>query len=526
MNGYCYGIALVGLQGHRVKIEVRRSQGIPAFNLVGLPDTSLREARCRVEAAISALGISWESARITVNLSPGELPKAGTSFDLGIALAVLASKYQQMQKNLADTAVIGELGLDGGLRGTRGILPQVMAAREMGFVSVIVPAELSEEARLIEGIRIIPAVNLLQVALERGLKLTQKEQDRLCAQGRVNERGEYLFTSAEKILLSGNSAPASFSERNIDEVDLAQVRGAKRGKFALEVAAAGGHNLFFHGVPGSGKTMLAKCLPTILPPLPAQAALELNALRSLAGVLSAAERIETQAPFVAPHHSASLPALVGGGSGTARPGAISLAHQGVLFLDEAYEFSPKVLDSLRQPLETGRIMIHRQKSIVEYPAAFQLVLAANPCPCGGGETCRCSSTMKMRYQNRLSGPIRDRIDIFCEVMAPSLADLGEEPDRESSPQVRERVVEARKIQAERWQNYPWKINAQASAQALKKVITLPCRNFLDTQVARGRISLRGADRSARLALTLSDLSGSSQVTKADVEEAIALRAGK
>ena len=507
--GTCYALGMVGLNGHLIKVEAHHTQGLPAFALVGLPDASLRESRARVEAAIASTGLRWEPTRLTVNLSPAELPKTGSGFDLPIALAVVASRYAGVQKRAEGMVFCGELGLDGRVYRVKGILPQVLAARRAGFKKVMVAAEAVAEASLIEGIEIIGVSHLVEALSHLGMR---KMKDRV-AQLKTLDKPDSLAAPAAPVLE--------------DSPDLQEVRGAFLARKALEIAAAGGHHLSFIGVPGSGKTMLARCLPGILPPLNDEEALEVTSIHSLAGTFMPANGLMRCPPFIAPHHSATLPALIGGGSGIATPGAISLAHRGVLFLDEAPEFQTRSLDALRQPLETSKITVHRSRAVTSFPAAFQLVIAANPCPCGmwgqlGGE-CKCTPYQRVRYLARLSGPLMDRIDLQCRVGRPKISDLTTEELPESSKTVRERVMAARERARYRWKDQGVVLNARIPSRILKQYLDSATKDRLDRLVGSGRISMRGADRICRVAWTVADLKGRDKPTNEDFGLAYSLR---
>jgi magnesium chelatase family protein len=495
-------VGLVGLAGHAVTVEAHVASGLPGFVLSGLPDTSLTEARDRVRAAVVNSGEAWPLRRITVNLHPAELPKRGPGFDVAIAMAVLAGAGLLPTVALDEAAVVGELGLDGAIRPVRGVLPMVLAAERAGIGRIIVPADNTAEARLVPGVTVRAAATLRQVIeFVRG---TCDLPDPLRTDEPVPpERG----------------------------ADLADVAGQERGRFALEVAAAGGHHLALIGPPGAGKTMLAQRLPSILPPLEDDAALEVTAIHSIAGALPASPRLIRRPPFQAPHHSASAPALVGGGSGLARPGAISLAHRGVLFLDEAAELGPGVLNALRQPLEEGWVTLARAHGTTRYPAEVQLVIAANPCPCGTGNdvACTCSSLVRRRYLARLSGPLMDRIDLQVRLDPVGVASLvAEAGTAESSAAVLARVVAARTAAKARWRGMPFQLNSRAPGSVLRRPpYRLPSKVSADLvrRVDRGALSARGFDRVLRVAWSIADLDGRSRPSRDDVAEALQLRTG-
>ncbi|WP_062384933.1 YifB family Mg chelatase-like AAA ATPase [Demequina iriomotensis] len=500
MIGRCRSVVLTGLTGHVVEVEAHVARGLPAFTIVGLPDASLAEAKDRVRAAVASSGVEWPRHRITVNLSPASLPKSGPGTDLAIAVAVLAAAGTVDALRARDLLLLGELGLDGRVRPVRGVLPAVAAAVAAGCTRVVVPAGNAAEATLVAGARVEGAVALATVLGSLG-------------------------ADAQAESLEEVPAPAVAATRS-DPPDLAEVRGQPVARRALEVAAAGGHHLLMVGPPGAGKTMLAERLPGILPALGDEEAVRVTAVHSLAGAFDAAAGLIRRPPFEAPHHTASAAAIVGGGAGLARPGAVSLAHAGVLFLDEAPEFPSRVLDTLRQPLERGEIVLHRAHGATRYPARFQLVLAANPCPCGmfvgTGEGCTCTPLVRRRYLARLSGPLLDRVDIRVAVGAAARAD---EPG-EGTEAVAARVAEARAAARARLAPEGWSVAAEASGPWLRRVTSRAACAGLWRAVDRGALTARGFDRSLRLAWTLCDLDGSGSPAVHHVAEALALRQGE
>lgn len=500
-------VALNGLAGSIIEVEAHCANGLPAFVLVGLADTAIKEARERVRAAINAVGISWAERRVTVNLSPADIPKTGTGFDLALAVALLSAGGYINPALARGVVHIGELSLDGFLRPVRGVLPAVNAAVAAGYNTVIVPAQCADEARLVPAAQVIGASNLAQV-----LRYYGNHQVALPRGRKVNQ-----------------TSPAPSAQSQASELDLSQVVGQSEARYALEVAAAGGHHLLMIGPPGAGKTMLAQRLPGILPDLNDADAVTVTSVHSLAGTLEAKKGLLRRPPLRSPHHSATRAAIVGGGSGLARPGDISLAHCGVLLLDEAPEFAPSVLDCLRQPLESGTITIDRARGRATYPAKFQLVLAANPCPCGKasakGDKCTCSSLRRRNYLQRLSGPLLDRIDIQIEVMALSSSALRGLGQGESSSQVAARVAQARAHARRRLADTPWSLNSQVPGYWLRGP-----QADLDAQVLgllelamRAGLSLRAIDRVLRVAWSIADLQGHERLTKTDVASAISLR---
>jgi magnesium chelatase family protein len=496
-------VGLVGVTGHLVEVEADLSPGLPAVIISGLPDTALHEARDRVRAAVVNSGQRWPNRRITLNLLPATLPKHGSAFDLAIAVALLGAAGELPLLPMEGVVVLGELGLDGTVRPVRGVLPMVAAAARAGLVRVVVPAGNAAEAAVVPGVR-VRAVDTLH---------------RLVA-----------FVRDGTPLLEPPPVPPAEA---LSGPDLADVAGQALGRRALEVAAAGGHHLSLLGPPGTGKTMLAERLPSILPELDDEDALEVTALHSIAGTLPPDGRLLRRPPFQAPHHSATVPALVGGGSGLARPGALSLAHRGVLFLDEAAEFSKGALEALRQPLESGYVHLARARGGTRYPARVQLVLAANHCPCarpGGDTLCECSPLARRRYLGRLSGPLLDRIDVQIRVLPVRPAELlGTDPDGEPSATVAARVAVARRAAAERWTPVGYRLNAEVSGPLLRRPpwrlaaqATAELRGRLD----RGSLSARGFDRIIRLAWTIADLDGRARPDREDVREATGLRTGE
>jgi magnesium chelatase family protein len=496
-------VGLLGLAGHLVEVEADLAAGLPGLTLTGLPDTALSEARDRVRAALVNSGETWPNRRITVNLLPAGLPKHGSVFDLAIAVGVLAGAGELPLAPLGGVVLVGELGLDGTVRSVRGVLPGVLAAARAGLTKVVVPVANASEAALVPGMT-VRATDSLRRLID-------------------------FVRGAGPLLAIPPDPPLS----TVDGPDLAEVVGQDLGRRGLELAAAGGHHVMMVGPPGAGKTMLARRLPSILPPLSDEAALEVTAVHSIAGILPAGSPLVRRPPFQAPHHTASVPALVGGGSALARPGAVSLSHLGVLFLDEAPEFGTRALEALRQPLESGEVVLSRSHGSTRYPARFQLVLAANPCPCakpGGDTMCECSALVRRRYLGRLSGPLLDRVDLQVRLMPVTAAQLMlDTGPAESSAVVAERVAKARAAATARWAEFGWQSNGEAAGAVLRnRPWRLPRLSTveLERHVSNGALSARGYDRILRLAWTIADLDGRNQPGGGDVVEALGMRMGR
>ena len=471
--GSALSVGLVGLGAFLVRLQAYVSPGLPYFSVIGLPDTSLSEARERVRSACQSAGFRWPETRVTVNLSPASLPKRGSSHDLAIAAAVMSATGFIPHGALAGTAVLGELNLDGTVLPVTGLLPAMLHARERGVSRMVVPHANLEEASLIGGIDVTGVRHVGEM---------------------VEAAGGQARSTCGVTEPFPPDLPAEETETGSG--DMAEVIGQRAAKTALLTAAAGGHHVFMTGPPGSGKTMLASRMPGIMCPLTESEQLEVASVRSLCGVLPR-YGITDVPPFEAPHHTASAAALAGGGPGLAQPGAITRAHRGVLFLDEAPEFSTRALQTLREPLESGYVTLSRSRGSTRYPAAFQLVMAANPCPCGygvgTGERCVCSERERVRYLARLSGPILDRIDILTTVAPESRIPWGT-GDGPTSAELRSRVVEARAAARERYAAQGWTCNAQASGDWLRRHTPRASLAPVNAALARHRLTMRGADR--------------------------------
>jgi len=492
--------AVVGLDGVLVDVEVDiQGQGLPSFTIVGLPDKAVEESRERVRSALKNSGFDFPAKRITVNLAPADLPKEGPSYDLPIALGILIAS-EQLKADIKDSLFTGELSLDGKLRHTNGILPQVLLAKDKKLKNVFVPAINCEEASVIKGVNVFSLESLVDLF--------------------YHLQGDKLLKPKKHTNLKKNFDSFDF--------DMSEIQGQEQAKRAIEIAAAGGHNVLLKGPPGAGKTLIARTLPSILPAMTLDEALEVTKIYSISGLLDGS--IITKRPFRAPHHTTSHIGLIGG-SAIPRPGEVTLAHRGVLFLDEFAEFPRHVLEALRQPMEDGFVTISRASGRITFPSKFMLVAAQNPCPCGflGDKThsCRCTASSIIRYQKRVSGPMLDRIDIHLEVPAVKVEKLtmSEKKDIESSREIRRRVQKARDMQIKRFRKSKITSNSEMNNRDLKKFCELSdeCLNLLKLAVSKMNLSARSYHRIIKIARTIADLENSKEIKPNHIAEALQYR---
>ena len=493
--------AVVGIKAYEVWVETDVVNSLPAVSIVGLPDTSVTEARDRVKSAIKNSGYTFPSKKVVINLAPADLKKVGTSFDLPIAIGILTEEEIFTQEQVSEYAFIGELSLDGHIRAVPGVLPLVLGLKEAGVKNVFVPIENAKEAALNGQVNVYGAEHLTDV-------VNHFSQKKL----------EPINIDIEKYLSQHKKSTYTY--------DFKDVKGQKKAKKALEIAAAGGHNIIMTGSPGSGKTLMAKCFASILPPLELEEALELTKIYSICGLLSSDEPLILNRPFRAVHHTASANGIIGGGT-VPKPGEITLAHRGVLFLDEMVEFPRSVLEVLRQPLEDGEIVISRAKHSIKYPAKFMLLGAMNPCPCGyfgdKEQPCTCSDFQISRYNSKLSGPLLDRIDIQIKVQRLTAEELlNSNNEEESSETIRQRVVKARKVQAQRYKNEKILTNSELNAELIKKYCSLDekSQELMKVAVVKYKLTGRKYDRIIKLARTIADLDDSESITQNHILQAL------
>jgi magnesium chelatase family protein len=501
--------AVIGIDGHKIIVEVDTSPGLPGMTVVGLPDAAVSEAKERIKSAIKNSGYSIPAKKVVINLAPADIKKEGSGFDLPMAVGVLASNGDIDNEKIQDYAFIGELSLDGNLRSINGILPTVIGLKENGIEKIILPAENAKEAALVGNIEIYPAETLEDVINF----FSQDTIEEFKLKPFKIDIQEYLSQSVQKEFL----------------FDFKDVKGQQKAKRALEIAASGSHNILMTGTPGSGKTLLAKCFAGILPPLELSEAIELTKIYSISGLLEKNQPLIINRPFRSPHHSASAVGIIGGGTNP-KPGEISLAHRGVLFLDEVVEFPRAVLEVMRQPLEDGVVTISRAQISIKYPADFLLLAAMNPCPCGyygdSQKNCVCNDFQVQRYWSRLSGPLLDRIDIQIEVPRLKEAELlNHAPSGESSETIRERVIKAQKIQVERFKNEGIVSNSQMTPKLVKKYCKLDSdsENLLRNAITKFNLSGRAYDRILKLSRTIADMDSKEQIGVNHIAEAVQYR---
>ncbi|MCK5123079.1 MAG: YifB family Mg chelatase-like AAA ATPase [Candidatus Pacebacteria bacterium] len=493
--------AVIGLDCEPVEVELDITAGLGGITVVGLPDTAVQESKERVRSAIKNSGYQYPTTRVTINLAPADIKKEGPSYDLPIAVGILTAS-EQVNADLKDSLFVGELALNGSLRHTNGMLPVAIYAKAKGYKELYIPKVNEKEASLVEGIDIIPVDNLLEL-------IDHLNKIKIIEPAKIRDVDDFI-------------------EDTDFTVDMSYVKGQEHVKRAIEIAASGGHNILMSGPPGTGKTLIARTVPTILPRMTKEEALEVTKIYSIAGLLPHDKPLISARPFRTPHHSASAPSLVGGGQ-FPKPGEISLAHRGILFLDELPEFPRTVLENLRQPLEDGIITIGRAQGTLTFPAKFSLIASMNPCPCGYStdpdRDCSCSPTQIIKYQKKISGPLIDRIDLHIEVPRIKFEKLSEDEPAESSKSIRERVEKARGVQQERFKDKKIISNSEMSSQDVKELckISGPTIDILRTAVSQFQLSARSYYKILKLARTIADLEEKENIESAHVAEALQYR---
>lgn len=493
----------LGLNGQKIEIEVDMTQGLPGITIVGLPDTAINEAKERIRLGLKNSGIILPQKRFVLNLAPAEVKKIGTAYDLPMAIAILKA-LELIQFSEKDYIILGELGLDGSIRAVQGILPITVYAKENNIPNLIIPANNAKEASLVDGVNILAISHIQEIIDHFDPKVQTKIQP--------TPKYDYIPTA------------------HISDIDMAYIRGQKLAKRALEIAAAGGHNVLMTGPPGAGKTLLSRTIPTILPMMDREEVLEVSQLYSIAGNLNSEQPLITSRPFRAPHHTASSISLIGGGS-FPKPGEISLSHRGVLYMDEFPEFPRLVLESLRQPLEDKIITISRAQGSLTFPADFMLIASQNPCPCGyltdNDRECICSQAQIVRYQQKISGPLLDRIDMIINIEKVKTEELIQPSEvlEESSEEIRKRVEKAREVQRQRFQNWNIKTNSSMNIKQIQEICILdkPSQQLLSQAVNKMNLSARAYNRILKISRTIADLSNSNSITINHIAEALQYR---